>query len=76
MKLVEELRPELPAFAREDHEFDSLVMNAEIRARDLIDDRAAYVARMKNLAHSGISWQGIPYHLRLSLSSRRLRRGS
>src|SRR5215510_5190263 len=32
----------------------------EIRARNLIDDRSAYVARMKNLADSEISWQGIP----------------
>jgi 2-polyprenyl-6-methoxyphenol hydroxylase-like FAD-dependent oxidoreductase len=36
-------------------------IEAEIRARDLIDDRAAYVARMKNLADAEISWQGIPW---------------
>ena len=33
----------------------------EIRARDLIDDRSAYVARMKNLADSEVAWQGIPW---------------
>ncbi len=33
----------------------------EIRARDLIDDRSAYVGRMKNLADAEVSWQGIPW---------------
>jgi len=33
----------------------------EIRARDLIDDRSAYVGRMKHLADSDVSWQGIPW---------------
>jgi putative polyketide hydroxylase len=41
--------------------YRSLGIEAEIRARDLIDDRQAYVARMKNLAEPGISWQGIPW---------------
>lgn len=41
--------------------YRSLGIEAEIRARDLIDDRSAYVARMKNLAHAEISWQGIPW---------------
>jgi putative polyketide hydroxylase len=41
--------------------YRSLGLEAEIRARDLIDDRAASVARMKNLADAGISWQGIPW---------------
>src|SRR6266540_1226668 len=41
--------------------YRNLGIEAEIRARDLIDDRSAYVARMKNLAHSEISWQGIPW---------------
>lgn len=36
-------------------------IEAEIRARDRIDDRSAYVARMKNLAASEIAWQGIPW---------------
>src|SRR5262249_55051111 len=34
---------------------------AEIRARDLIDDRAASVGRMTNLADANVSWQGIPW---------------
>src|SRR3954453_16427582 len=38
----------------------------EIRARDLIDDRSAYVGRMKNLAHSEVSWHGIPWVRRSS----------
>jgi putative polyketide hydroxylase len=33
----------------------------EIRSRDLIDDRSAYVGRMKNLADAEVSWQGIPW---------------
>ena len=41
--------------------YRSVGIEAEIRARDLIDDRAAYVARMKNLADSDVSWQGIPW---------------
>lgn len=41
--------------------YRSLGIEAEIRARDLIDDRAASVARMKNLADAGIVWQGIPW---------------
>lgn len=36
-------------------------IEAEIRARDLIDDRSAYVGRMKNLADTEVSWQGIPW---------------
>ena len=36
-------------------------IEAEIRARDLIDDRSAFVGRMKNLADSDVSWQGIPW---------------
>jgi putative polyketide hydroxylase len=35
-------------------------IEAEIRARDLIADRSASVARMKNLADSEVSWQWIP----------------
>jgi 2-polyprenyl-6-methoxyphenol hydroxylase-like FAD-dependent oxidoreductase len=41
--------------------YRSAGIEADIRARDLIDDRAAYVARTKNLADSEISWQGIPW---------------
>ena len=41
--------------------FRSAGIEAEIRARDLIDDRSAYVARMKNLADAQIAWQGIPW---------------
>jgi 2-polyprenyl-6-methoxyphenol hydroxylase-like FAD-dependent oxidoreductase len=41
--------------------FRSAGIEADIRARDLIDDRSAYVARMKNLADSEISWQGVPW---------------
>jgi 2-polyprenyl-6-methoxyphenol hydroxylase-like FAD-dependent oxidoreductase len=40
--------------------YRSVGIEAEIRARGLTDDRSAYVARMKNLAHAEISWQGIP----------------
>src|SRR5438093_233818 len=41
--------------------YRSLGIEREIRARNLIDDQSAYVARMKNLADSEISWQGIPW---------------
>jgi 2-polyprenyl-6-methoxyphenol hydroxylase-like FAD-dependent oxidoreductase len=40
--------------------YRSAGIEAEIRARDLIDDRSAAVARMKNLADSEMSWQWIP----------------
>jgi 2-polyprenyl-6-methoxyphenol hydroxylase-like FAD-dependent oxidoreductase len=33
----------------------------EIRARDLIDDRSAYVARMRHLADAQVEWHGIPW---------------
>ena len=36
-------------------------IEADIRDRDLIDDRSAYVARMKNLAESEVSWLGVPW---------------
>src|SRR5215510_14001394 len=36
-------------------------IEADIRARDLIDERSAYVARMKNLADPDVSWQGMPW---------------
>ncbi len=36
-------------------------IEAEIRARDLIDDRSAHVGRMKNLADTEVSWQGVPW---------------
>jgi putative polyketide hydroxylase len=41
--------------------YRSIGIEDEIRARDLIDDRSAYVATMKNLADSEVSWQGIPW---------------
>jgi putative polyketide hydroxylase len=41
--------------------YRSAGIEADIRARDLIDDRSAYVARVKNLADSEVSWQGIPW---------------
>ena len=41
--------------------YRSVGIEAEIRARDLIDDRSAYVARMTHLAAPEISWQGIPW---------------
>src|SRR5574342_507908 len=41
--------------------YRSLGIEGEIRARDLIDDKSAYVARVKNLADPEISWQGIPW---------------
>jgi putative polyketide hydroxylase len=41
--------------------YRSAGIEADIRARDLIDDRSAYVARMKNLADAEVSWQGIPW---------------
>jgi 2-polyprenyl-6-methoxyphenol hydroxylase-like FAD-dependent oxidoreductase len=40
--------------------YRSAGIEAEIRARDLIDDRFASVARMKNLADSEVSWQWTP----------------
>jgi len=36
-------------------------IEAEIRARDLIADRSAYVGRMKTLADTEVSWQGVPW---------------
>jgi putative polyketide hydroxylase len=41
--------------------YRGLGIEEEIRARDLIDDRSAYVVRMKNLADANITWQGIPW---------------
>ncbi len=41
--------------------FRTAGIEAEIRARNLIDDRSAYVARMKNLADADVAWQGIPW---------------
>jgi putative polyketide hydroxylase len=41
--------------------YRSLGLEDEIRARDLIDDRSAYVARMTNLADTHVAWQGIPW---------------
>jgi 2-polyprenyl-6-methoxyphenol hydroxylase-like FAD-dependent oxidoreductase len=40
--------------------YRSAGLEAEIRARDLIDDRTAAVARMKNLADSEVSWHWMP----------------
>jgi 2-polyprenyl-6-methoxyphenol hydroxylase-like FAD-dependent oxidoreductase len=40
--------------------YRSAGIEAEIRARDLIDDRSAAVARMKNLTDSDVSWQWMP----------------
>ncbi len=40
--------------------FRSAGIEAEIRDRDLIDDRSASVARMNNLAGSEVSWQWMP----------------
>jgi 2-polyprenyl-6-methoxyphenol hydroxylase-like FAD-dependent oxidoreductase len=36
-------------------------IEADIRACDSIDDRSAYVARMKNLSDSEVAWQGVPW---------------
>jgi putative polyketide hydroxylase len=41
--------------------YRSAGIEADIRARDVIDDRSAYVARMKNLADAEVSWQGVPW---------------
>jgi 2-polyprenyl-6-methoxyphenol hydroxylase-like FAD-dependent oxidoreductase len=41
--------------------YRSLGIEAEIRARDLIDDRSACVGRMTNLADEQVAWQGIPW---------------
>jgi len=41
--------------------YRSAGIEAEIRARDLIDDTAAYVARMKNLGDGEVAWLGIPW---------------
>lgn len=40
--------------------YRSAGIEADIRARDLIDDRSASVARMKNLADQDVSWQWMP----------------
>ncbi len=41
--------------------FRSLGIEAEIRARDLIDDQSAYIARVKNLRDPEIAWHGVPW---------------
>jgi 2-polyprenyl-6-methoxyphenol hydroxylase-like FAD-dependent oxidoreductase len=41
--------------------YRSAGIEPEIRARDLIDDHSASVGRMKNLADSEVSWQGVPW---------------
>ena len=40
--------------------YRSAGIEAEIRARDVIDDQSAAVAKMTNLADSEVSWQWIP----------------
>jgi 2-polyprenyl-6-methoxyphenol hydroxylase-like FAD-dependent oxidoreductase len=40
--------------------YRSAGIEPQIRARDLIDDASASVARMKNLADSDVSWQWMP----------------
>ena len=40
--------------------YRSAGLEADIRARDLIDDESAAVARMKNLADADVSWQWMP----------------
>src|SRR5262245_25232437 len=40
--------------------YRSAGIEAEIRARDLIDNESASVARMKNLAVSEVTWQWMP----------------
>src|SRR5262245_30582216 len=40
--------------------YRSAGIEADIRARDAIDDRSASVARMKNLSDSAVSWQWMP----------------
>jgi 2-polyprenyl-6-methoxyphenol hydroxylase-like FAD-dependent oxidoreductase len=40
--------------------YRSAGIEAAIRARDLIDDRSAAVARMKNLADADVAWQWMP----------------
>jgi putative polyketide hydroxylase len=41
--------------------YRSVGIEDEIRDRDLIDDRSAYVARMSNLEDTHVAWQGIPW---------------
>src|SRR5262245_56804769 len=41
--------------------YRSVGIEGDIRARDLIDDASAYVARMKNLRGAEIAWQGMPW---------------
>jgi putative polyketide hydroxylase len=41
--------------------FRSLGIESEIRSCDPMDERSAYIARMKNLADSEIVWQGVPW---------------
>lgn len=36
-------------------------VEADIRARDQIDDASAYVARTTNLSDPNVSWQGVPW---------------
>jgi len=48
--------------------YRSAGVEEEIRRCDPIDERSAYVARMKNLADGEISWQGIPWADTASIS--------
>jgi putative polyketide hydroxylase len=41
--------------------YRALGLEPEIRARDLIDEASAYVARARNLADPDVSWQGVPW---------------
>jgi putative polyketide hydroxylase len=41
--------------------YRSAGIEAEIRARDLIDDRSAHVGRVANLAATDVAWQGVPW---------------
>src|SRR5262245_28397322 len=41
--------------------YRSAGIEAEIRGRDLIDDRSASVGRMKNLADGEVLWHGVPW---------------
>lgn len=41
--------------------YRSVGIEDEIRARDLVNDKSAYVARMKNLTDSDVAWHGVPW---------------
>src|SRR3954465_15898674 len=41
--------------------YRSVGIEQDIRARDSVDDKQAFVVRMKNLSDADIAWQGVPW---------------